>query len=61
MSDLVTVLSSLSILVFLTIVYAIVKGWYDNKRWEKKIYKILERYRNKYGDDAECGMIWEDW
>ena len=28
-------------LVFAMIVFAIVKGWYDNRKWEKHIYQIL--------------------
>jgi hypothetical protein len=40
-----------------TIVFAIVKGWYDNKKWEKHIYKILEQYREKYGVDEGCEML----
>lgn len=44
-------------LVICAIVFAIVKGWYDNKRWEKHIYKILEQYRGKYGVDEGCEML----
>ena len=39
------------------IVYAIVKGWIDNKKWEKHIYKILEEYRAKYGVDEGCELL----
>lgn len=44
-------------LLICTIVFAIVKGWYDNRRWEKRIYKILEQYRAKYGTDQGCEML----
>lgn len=44
-------------LLICTIVFAIVKGWYDNRRWEKHIYKILEEYRAKYGVDEGCEML----
>lgn len=44
-------------LLVCTIVFAIVKGWYDNRRWEKRIYKILEEYRAKYGVDQGCEML----
>ena len=44
-------------LLVCTIVFAIVKGWYDNRRWEKRIYKILEEYRAKYGVDEGCEML----
>ena len=44
-------------LLICTIVFAIVKGWYDNRRWEKRIYKILEGYRAKYGVDEGCEML----
>lgn len=44
-------------LLICTIVFAIVKGWYDNRRWEKRIYKILEEYRAKYGVDEGCEML----
>ena len=52
--DLVILLGELLIC---TIVFAIVKGWYDNRRWEKRIYKILEEYRAKYGVDEGCEML----
>ena len=41
-------------MVITMIVYAIIKGWYDNRRWEKHIYQILKQYRSKYGEDIEC-------
>ena len=44
-------------LLVCTIVFAIVKGYYDNRRWEKRIYKILEEYRAKYGVDQGCEML----
>ena len=44
-------------LLVCAIVFAIVKGWYDNRRWEKRIYKILEEYRAKYGVDKGCEML----
>lgn len=44
-------------LVIAMIVYAIVKGWYDNRKWEKHIYLILEEYRAKYGIDTGCEML----
>lgn len=44
-------------LLVCTIVFAIVKSWYDNKKWEKHIYKILEQYREKYGVDEGCEML----
>lgn len=52
--DLVILLAELLVC---TIVFAIVKGWYDNRRWEKRIYKILEEYRAKYGVDQGCEML----
>ena len=52
--DLVIILVDLLVC---TIVFAIVKGWYDNKKWEKHIYKILEQYRGKYGVDEGCEML----
>ena len=39
------------------IVFAIVKGWIDNRRWEKHIYQILEQYRAKYGVDESCERL----
>ena len=47
-------LFSLIILSAFTIIFAVVKSYYDNKRWEKHIYQILEQYRAKYGVDEEC-------
>jgi hypothetical protein len=44
-------------LVFAMIVFAIVKGWYENRKWEKHIYQILEQYRAKYGVDEGCEML----
>lgn len=44
-------------MVIAMIVYAIVKGWYDNRRWEKHIYQIVEQYRAKYGVDEGCEML----
>ena len=44
-------------LVFAMIVFAIVKGWYDNKKWEKHIYQVVEQYRAKYGVDESCEML----
>lgn len=44
-------------LVFAMIVFAIVKGWYDNKKWEKHIYQVVEQYRAKYGVDEGCEML----
>ena len=44
-------------LLICTIVFAIVKGWYDNKRWEKHIYKILKQYADHYGVDEGCEML----
>lgn len=44
-------------LLICTIVFAIVKSWYDNRRWEKRIYKILEEYRAKYDVDQACEML----
>lgn len=44
-------------LVFAMIVFAIVKGWYDNRKWEKHIYQILKQYRAKYGVDEGCEML----
>ena len=38
-------------------VFAIVKGWYDNRRWEKHIYQIVEQYRSKYGINHDCEML----
>ena len=44
-------------LVFAMIVFAIVKGWYDNSKWEKHIYQVVEQYRAKYGVDESCEML----
>lgn len=44
-------------MVFAMIVFAIVKGWYDNKKWEKHIYHVVEQYRAKYGVDESCEML----
>ena len=44
-------------MVFAMIVFAIVKGWYDNRKWEKHIYQVLEQYRAKYGVDEGCEML----
>lgn len=44
-------------LLICSIVFAIVIGWYDNKKWEKHIYKILTQYRAKYGVDEGCEML----
>ena len=44
-------------LVFAMIVFAIVKGWYDNRKWEKHIYQVVEQYRAKYGVDESCEML----
>lgn len=44
-------------LVFAMIVFAIVKGWYDNRKWENHIYQILEEYRAKYGVDSGCELL----
>ena len=48
-----------SIIIFFigTVIYAIVKSYLDNKRWERDMYKRLERYRSKYGFDDECEII----
>lgn len=52
--DLVLILIELLVCA---IVFAIVKGWYDNRKWEKHIYQILEQYRAKYGVDEGCEML----
>ena len=44
-------------MVFAMIVFAIVKGWYDNRKWEKHIYQVVEQYRAKYGVDESCEML----
>jgi len=44
-------------LVFAMIVFAIVKGWYDNRKWETHIYQVVEQYRAKYGVDESCEML----
>ena len=44
-------------LVFAMIVFAIVKGGYDNRKWEKHIYQVVEQYRAKYGVDESCEML----
>ena len=44
-------------MVFAMIIFAIVKGWYDNKKWEKHIYQVVEQYRAKYGVDEGCEML----
>lgn len=44
-------------MIIAMVVYAIVKGWYDNRKWEKHIYLILEEYRAKYGVDTGCEML----
>ena len=50
----------LTVSLICMIAYAMVRGWYDNQRWEKKMYKKVERYRAKYGEDMECEMEWEE-
>ena len=37
--------------------FAILKGWYDNRRWKNHIYQILEEYRAKYGVDSGCELL----
>lgn len=44
-------------MIMVMILYAIIKGWIDNKRWEKNIYQILEQYRAKYGVDEGCELL----
>ena len=44
-------------LVLAMIVFAIVKSWYDNRKWEKHIYQVVEQYRAKYGVDESCEML----
>ena len=44
-------------LLICMIIYAVIKGYIDNKRWEKHIYLILEEYRAKYGVDEGCEML----
>lgn len=44
-------------MITVMILYAIIKGWIDNKRWEKNIYQILEQYRAKYGVDEGCELL----
>lgn len=39
------------------IIFAIVKGWYDNRKWKNHIYQILEEYRAKYGVDSGCELL----
>lgn len=43
--------------IIMGIVFAIVKDWYDNRKWEKHIYQILEEYRAKYGVDGACELL----
>ena len=44
-------------MVIAMIVYAIVKAWYDNRKFEKNSYQILEQYRAKYGVDEGCELL----
>lgn len=44
-------------LIGCVILYAIIKGWIENRRWEKHIYKVVEEYRAKYGVDDGCELL----
>lgn len=44
-------------LIGCVILYAIIRGWIENKRWEKHIYKVVEEYRAKYGVDEGCELL----
>lgn len=44
-------------MVIAMIIFAIVKGWYDNRRWKSHVYQILEEYRAKYGVDSGCELL----
>lgn len=56
----ITILNCIVVMVellILAIVYGLVQSWYSNKRWEKKIYLIVEEYRAKYGIDEGCELL----
>ena len=55
----IEITSTLIMLLICAIVYAVVKGYVENKRWEKNVYKKLEKYRGKYGVDESCEHIFE--
>lgn len=46
-----------AIMLISMIVYAVVKSYFDNKKFEKHIYKVVENYRAKYGVDNGCEML----
>lgn len=39
------------------VVYAIIRSYFYEKKWENHIYLILEEYRAKYGKDEGCEML----
>ena len=54
MSELFTIIVFSGLMLCFIIVYAVIKSYFDNKRWEKHTYQILKQYREKYGNDIEC-------
>ena len=44
-------------LLLCVIVYAVIRSYFENKKWEKHIYLILEEYRAKYGEDESCELL----
>ena len=32
-------------------------GYFEDRRWKKHIYLILEEYRAKYGEDESCELL----
>lgn len=44
-------------LLFCIIVYAVIRSYFENRKWKKHIYLILEEYRAKYGVDESCELL----
>lgn len=50
-------LLDLVIMTFCVIVYAVIRSYFENRKWKKHIYLILEEYRAKYGIDEGCELL----
>lgn len=55
--DIIEIILITIVFLFGIFVYGLIKGWMDNRRWEKHIYQILEQYRAKYGKDQSCELL----
>lgn len=44
-------------LLLCVIVYAVIRSYFENRKWKKHIYLILEEYRAKYGEDESCELL----